>query len=66
MILEKILISLTSEKTVVFPEQLEEVTDMLGREILGNVLIKFSIVSLKEKQRSFLERVLERHIVPFF
>lgn len=58
--------SLTSEKTLVLPGQLEEVTDMLGREMLKYVWSKLTTVSLKEKQKSFLERLPERDIVPVF
>jgi hypothetical protein len=64
MILEKKVIYVASKKTTVFPGQLE-VTDMLSREILENVLTNLTVVSLKEEQGSYLDRLLQKHIAPF-
>lgn len=66
MILEKIWVPLTSEKTVMLPEQLQGLTDMLGIEILENILTKLTIVSVNEKQRSFVESTRKAHCSFFF
>lgn len=64
MILEQILILLTSEKTLVLPGQVEEVTDMLGRDT-GKCFDQAYHCVTEGKADVFFRESTERHTAPF-